>query len=53
VNRIGRSGRRLIQRMRVRSGKLRVGDELPCTIIVKPPFARTRSGVMFRCMLIW
>jgi hypothetical protein len=43
------------------SGKLRAGDELPCTIIVKPPFARfeardyrmTRSGVMFRCMLIW
>jgi hypothetical protein len=43
------------------SGKLRAGDELPCTIVVKPPFARfeardyrmTRSGVMFRCMLIW
>ena len=46
--------------MRVWSGKLRASDELPCTIIVKPPLARpeardnrmTRSCVMFRCMLI-
>ena len=41
--------------------ELRAGDELPCTIVVKPPLTRletcdyrmTRSGVMFRCMLIW
>ena len=47
--------------MRVRSVKLRAGEELFCTVVVKPPLARleardyrvTRSGVMFRCMLIW
>ena len=57
----GWSGHRLIQRMRVRSVKLRPGDELFCTIVVKPPLARleardyrvTRRGAMFRCMLIW
>src|SRR5580704_2400094 len=57
----GWSGRRLIQRMRVRSGKLRAGEGFLCTIVVKPPLARletrdnrvTRSGEMFRCMLTW
>jgi len=47
--------------MRVRNVKLRAGDEFSSTIVVKPPLARleardyrmTRSGVMFRCMLIW
>ncbi len=47
--------------MRVRSVKFGAGEELLCTIVVKPPLARleardyrvTRSGVMFRCMLIW
>ena len=47
--------------MRVRSVKLRAGDEFFCTIVVKPPLARleardyrvTRSGAVFRCMLIW
>jgi len=51
----------LIQRMRVRSVKLRAGDEFFSTIVAKPPLARleardyrmTRSGVMFRCMLTW
>jgi len=46
--------------MRVRSVKLRAGEGIFCTIVVKPPLARletrdyrvTRSGV-FRCMLIW
>ena len=41
--------------------KLRAGEELLRTIVIKPPLARletrdyrvTRSGVMFRCMLIW
>ena len=57
--RSGRSRHRLIQRTRVRSVKLRAGEEFFCTIVVKPPLARleardyrvTRSGVMFRCML--
>jgi hypothetical protein len=60
-HRSGRSGHRLIQRMRVRSVKLRAGEELLGTIVVKPPLAWletrdyrvTRSGVVFRCMLIW
>jgi hypothetical protein len=47
--------------MRVRSVKLRAGEELLCTVVVEPPLARfeardyrvTRSGVMFRRMLIW
>ena len=47
--------------MRVRSRQLRAGDEFFSTIVVKPPLARleardyrmTRSGVMFRCMLVW
>jgi hypothetical protein len=60
-NRFGRSGHRLIQRMRVRGVKLRAGEELPSTIVVKPSLARleardyrvTRSRVMFRCVLIW
>jgi hypothetical protein len=51
----------LIQRTRVRSVKLRAGEELLRTIVVKPPLARletrdyrmTRSGAMFRCMLMW
>src|ERR1700683_4115949 len=46
--------------MRVRSLKLRAGEEFLGTIVVKPPLAWleardyrvTRSGVMFRCMLI-
>jgi len=57
----GWSGHRLIQRMRVRSGKLRAGEEFLCTIVVKPSLAVletrddrvTRSGVMFRRMLTW
>jgi hypothetical protein len=57
----GWSGRRLIQRTRVRSVKLRPGEEFFSTIAVKPPLARleardyrvTSSGAMFRCMLIW
>src|ERR1700720_1090063 len=57
----GRSGRRLIQRMRVRSGKLRAGEGFLGTIVVKPPLARletrdnrvTGGGEMFRCMLTW
>jgi hypothetical protein len=60
-HRSGRSRHRLIQRMRVRSVKLRAGDEFFSTTVIKPPLARleardyrmTRSGVMFRCMLIW
>jgi hypothetical protein len=60
-HRSGRSGHRLVRRMRVRSAKLRAGDELLGTIVVKPSLARfetrdyrvTRGGVMFRCMLIW
>jgi hypothetical protein len=52
---------RLIQRTRVRSVKLRAGEEFFSVIVVKPPLARletrdyrvTRSGVMFRCVLIW
>lgn len=47
--------------MRVGSMKIRAGEEFFSTIIVKPPLARleardyrvTRSGVMFRRMLIW
>ncbi len=47
--------------MRVRSVKLCAGEDFFSTIIVKPPLTRleardyrvTRSGVMFRCMLIW
>jgi hypothetical protein len=47
--------------MRVRSTKLRAGDELLGTIVVKPLLARletrdyrvTRSGAVFRRMLIW
>src|SRR5690348_8437307 len=47
--------------MRVRGVKLRAGEELSGTIVVKPSLARleardyrmTRSPVMFRCMLIW
>src|SRR5580700_11905472 len=57
----GRSGRRLIQRMRVRRGKFWAGEGLLRTIVVKPPLARletrdnrvTRGGEMFRCMLTW
>ena len=60
-HRSGRSGCRLIQWMTVRSVKLRAGDELLRTIVVKPMLARleardyrvTRSGVMLGCMLIW
>ena len=45
----------------MRSLKLRPCEELFSTIVVKPPLARleacdyrvTRSGAMFRCMLIW
>jgi len=47
--------------MRVRSGKLRAGEEFLFTIVVKPPLARletrdnrvTRSGAVFRRMLTW
>jgi hypothetical protein len=47
--------------MRVWSGKLRADKGLVNTVVVKPPFARlvardyrvTRSGVVFRCVLIW
>ena len=47
--------------MGVRSLKCRAGEEFFGTIIVKPPLVRletrddrmTRSGAMFRCMLIW
>src|SRR5258708_4968848 len=47
--------------MRVRSAKLRAGEEFFRTIVVKPMLARleardyrvTRSGAMFRCMLVW
>ena len=57
----GRAGHRLIQRMRVRGVKLRAGEELSRTIVVKPSLARleardyrvTSSRVMFRCMLTW
>jgi hypothetical protein len=57
----GRCGHRLIQRMRVRSGKLRAFEELLRTIVVKPVLARleardnrvTGSGAVFRCMLTW
>ena len=57
----GRSGRRLIQRMGVRSGKRRAGEGFLRAIVVKPSLARletrdnrvTRSGAMFRRMLIW
>jgi len=60
-HRSGRSGRRLIQWMTVRSVKLRATDELLRTIVVKPMLARlkardyrvTRGSVMLRCMLIW
>ena len=60
-HRAGRSGHRLLQRMTVRSVKLRAGEGLFCTIVVKPLLAgleacddrMTRSGVMFRCMLTW
>src|SRR6202035_1062143 len=56
-----RSGRRLIQRMRLRSGKFWAGEGFLRTIVVKPMLARletgdnrvTRSGKMFRCMLTW
>jgi hypothetical protein len=54
-HRFGRSGHRLIQRMRVRGVKLRAGEGFSSTIVVKPPLARleardyrvARSGVMF------
>ena len=57
----GGSGRRLIQRMRLRSGKLRTGEEFLGAVVVKPMLARleTRddrvasSGGMFPCMLTW
>ena len=47
--------------MAVRGVKFRAGEGFFCTIIVKPLLARlearddrvTRSGVMFRCVLIW
>src|ERR1700722_6512093 len=47
--------------MRVRSGKLRAGEEFFSTIIVEPMLAGletrdyrvTRGGAVFRCMLIW
>ena len=60
-HRPGRSGRRLIQRTRVRSLKLWACDELLGTIVVKPLLARletrdyrvTRSGAVFRRVLIW
>jgi RNA:NAD 2'-phosphotransferase (TPT1/KptA family) len=47
-------------RFRVRGVKLRAGEELSSTIVVKPSLARleardyrvTRSRVTFRCMLI-
>jgi hypothetical protein len=60
-HRSGRSGRRLIQWMTVRSVKLRAGDELLRTIVIEPMLARlkardyrvTRGSVMLRCMLIW
>ena len=46
--------------MRVRSVKLRAAKRVSGTVVVEPPLARleardyrvTRSGVMFRCMLI-
>jgi hypothetical protein len=45
----------------VRSVKLRAGEELLCTIVVKPTlsgleardYGVPRSGVVFRCMLVW
>jgi hypothetical protein len=60
-HRSGRSGHRLIQRMRVRGVKLRAGEELSGAVVVEPSLARleacdyrvTRSRVMFRCMLVW
>jgi hypothetical protein len=47
--------------MRMGRGKLRAGYEFFRTVVVKPVLARlearddrvTRSGMMFRCMLIW
>src|SRR5271155_3978729 len=56
-----RSRRRLIQRMRVRSGKLLAGEGFLSTVVVKPMLAWleardyrvTRGGVVFRCMLTW
>jgi len=60
-HRSGRSRCRLIQRMAVRSGKLRTGEGFFSTVVVKPMLARLeardyrvpRRGVVFRCMLIW
>jgi hypothetical protein len=60
-HRSGRSGCRLIQWMTVRGVKLRAGDELLLTIVVKPMLVRLEArdyrvpcvGVMLRCMLIW
>ena len=59
-HRSDRSRDRLIHGMTVRSLELRAGEEFFRTIIVKPPLARfearddrvTRSGAVFRCMLI-
>jgi hypothetical protein len=47
--------------MAVRSGKLRAGEGFFSAIVVKPMLVRlealnyrvTRSGIVFRCMLIW
>ena len=51
----------MIQRTRVRSAKLRTGEEFVRTIVVEPPLARLearddrvpRRGVVFRCVLTW
>jgi hypothetical protein len=56
-----RSRCRLIQRMRVRIGKLRAGEGFLSTVVVEPMLAWlearddrvTRGGVVFRCMLTW
>src|SRR3954465_3072211 len=56
-----RSGHRLIQRMRVRTLKLRAGESLSRAIVVKPSFTRlearddrmTCRRAVFRCVLIW
>ena len=47
--------------MRIRSGKLGTGKEIPCTVVVEPPLSWletrdnwvTRGRVMFRGVLIW
>jgi hypothetical protein len=60
-HRSGWAGRRLIQRMRLWSGKLRAGEGLLSTVVIKPMLAWletrddrvTRSGEVFRCMLTW